>query len=163
MELATVYNSPIGTLVLESDGASITDVRFSDEDNSAMNEGASSDVAPILEQLRTWLDAYFAGKKPDPKNLPLAPSGTEFQKLVWQIIAEIPYGETTSYGAIAQEVAKRRGGKATSARAVGGATGRNPIGIVVPCHRVMGSDGSLTGYAGGIDRKIWLLKHEGAL
>ena len=94
--------------------------------------------------------------------MPLKPQGSEFRQVVWQILCEIPYGQTTTYGAISKEAAKRLGKKSMSAQAVGGAVGHNPISIIIPCHRVVGSDGSLTGYAGGIDKKIKLLQHEGS-
>ncbi|MCI9156887.1 MAG: methylated-DNA--[protein]-cysteine S-methyltransferase, partial [Lawsonibacter sp.] len=108
-----------------------------------------------------WLDRYFAGERPAISELPLAPIGSEFRKEVWQVLCEIPYGETTTYGEISQKIAARRGLERMSAQAVGGAVGHNPISIIVPCHRVVGSNGSLTGYAGGLQKKIKLLTHEG--
>ena len=105
---------------------------------------------------------YFSGREPDFA-VPLRPSGTPFQQEVWAALREIPYGQTTTYGAIARQMAARRGLPRLSAQAVGGAVGRNPICILVPCHRVLGADGSLTGYAGGVERKRWLLESEGAL
>lgn len=113
-----------------------------------------------LCKAKAWLDDYFAGKKPELSRLKLAPKGSEFAMAVWQILREIPYGETITYGDIAKSLAKQRGVKRMSAQAVGGAVGHNPISIIVPCHRVVGSNGSLTGYAGGIDLKVKLLKHE---
>ena len=107
------------------------------------------------------MDDYFAGNKPQLSKLPIAPIGGEFRQQVWKILTEIPYGELTTYGSIAKEVAKRMGKEKMSAQAVGGAVGHNPISIIIPCHRVVGSNGSLTGYAGGIEKKIKLLKHEG--
>ena len=117
---------------------------------------------PILENTKLWLDAYFQGQIPQV-SLPLAPEGTPFQRLVWDILLTIPYGETRSYGSIAREVAQQLGKAAMSAQAVGGAVGRNPISIVIPCHRCVGAKGQLTGYAGGLERKAWLLRHEGLL
>ena len=109
---------------------------------------------------KKWLDRYFNKEQPDPKELKLAPKGTDFRKTVWDILLKIPYGQTTSYGAIAKSVTESRKGSKTSARAVGGAVGHNPISIIIPCHRVVGSDGSLTGFASGLDKKVWLLQHE---
>ena len=107
------------------------------------------------------LDRYFAGEKPEISELPLAPIGGEFRQAVWKILCEIPYGQVTTYGEIAKKIAAQRNRKTMSAQAVGGAVGHNPISIIIPCHRVVGSNGSLTGYAGGIDLKIKLLEHEG--
>ena len=106
-------------------------------------------------------DRYFAGEKPSPLELPLAPAGTPFQRAVWEQLEQIPYGATTTYGAIAQTLARAMGRPSLSPQAVGSAVGRNPISIVIPCHRVVGADSSLTGYAGGLERKKWLLQHEG--
>jgi methylated-DNA-[protein]-cysteine S-methyltransferase len=108
---------------------------------------------PVLHRARLWLDAYFAGKAPEVSGLPLSPKGTAFQKKVWQELLNIPYGTTNTYGALA-------GRLGSSARAVGSAVGRNPISIIIPCHRVVGAGGSLTGYAGGIDKKRFLLTLE---
>lgn len=107
-----------------------------------------------------WLDCYFAGKRPDGICVPLAPMGSPFRQRVWKALQEIPYGETATYGEIAKRLEKKAGNGKTSARAVGGAVGHNPIGILIPCHRVIGADGSLTGYAGGVEKKAWLLAHE---
>lgn len=111
---------------------------------------------------KRWLDLYFSGSVPDI-SVPLHLNGTDFQREVWEILLSIPYGKTTSYGAIAAQLAARRGIKRMSAQAVGGAVGRNPVSIIVPCHRVIGANGSLTGYAGGIEKKRWLLHLEGVL
>ena len=110
--------------------------------------------------MRRWLDVYFSGRKPD-FTPPTAPAGTAFQQSVWEILRTIPYGETTTYGAIARRIEQNTGCR-MSAQAVGGAVGRNPISILIPCHRVIGADGSLTGYAGGLDKKERLLQWEGA-
>jgi methylated-DNA-[protein]-cysteine S-methyltransferase len=117
---------------------------------------------PVLVDLCAWLDSYFAGELKAFTGK-LAPAGSAFRQEVWQELLRIPYGATTTYGAIAKELAKRRGIGRFSAQAVGGAVGHNPISIVIPCHRVMGSDGSLTGYAGGLEKKQALLTLEGAL
>ena len=108
----------------------------------------------IFDSVIRWLDAYFAGK-PMPVDLPLSPAGTDFQRRVWDILLTIPYGETTTYGAIAKQL-----GAPMSAQAVGQAVGKNPLAIIIPCHRVVGANGQLTGYAWGIERKQWLLRHE---
>ena len=114
---------------------------------------------PIFTAAKCWLDQYFSGQVPKVE-VPIHLEGTDFQKEVWQILCEIPYGQTTTYSKIAKEVAAKRGVSRMSAQAVGGAVGHNPISIIVPCHRVIGSDGSLTGYAGGIDKKIFMLELE---
>jgi methylated-DNA-[protein]-cysteine S-methyltransferase len=112
---------------------------------------------PVFISLKNWLADYFAKKKPKTK-IPLLPAGTDFQQAVWKLLLEIPYGETSTYGAIASRLAAA--GKKASAQAVGGAVGHNPISLLIPCHRVLGSDGSLTGYAGGLDKKRALLELE---
>ena len=113
-----------------------------------------------LARVVDWLDCYFVGKRPDGIQVPLAPAGSPFRQSVWKALQEIPYGETATYGEIAKRLEKKAGNGKTSDRAVGGAVGHNPIGILIPCHRVIGADGSLTGYAGGVERKAWLLAHE---
>lgn len=109
-----------------------------------------------------WLDSYFAGERPDPNLISLAPSGSAFRQLVWNILLEIPYGKVVTYRDIARKAAQQLGRQSMSAQAVGGAVGHNPISIIIPCHRVIGSDHSLTGYAGGLEKKRWLLELEGA-
>ena len=116
---------------------------------------------PIFAAAENWLDRYFAGEKPAISDLPLAPVGGEFRQCVWKILCEIPYGEVTTYGEVAKKAAARLHKETMSGQAVGGAVGHNPISIISPCHRVVGANGSLTGYSGGIDRKIQLLEHEG--
>ena len=116
---------------------------------------------PVLEQTVKWLNLYFSGQEPD-FTPPLHLIGSEFRLAVWKMLLEIPYGQTTTYKELAGRIAEQRGIKTMSAQAVGGAVGHNPISIIVPCHRVLGTDGSLTGYAGGIDKKISLLTLEKA-
>ena len=111
---------------------------------------------PILQAAWDWLDRYFSGQKPSCAELPLRPAGTQFQQQVWDILMQIPFGQTVTYGDIAKMLGQRM-----SAQAVGGAVGRNPISVIIPCHRVLGTRGKLTGYAGGVARKQWLLRHEG--
>lgn len=115
----------------------------------------------LLQETAAWLDAYFAGECPDPWLLPLSLEGTAFQRLVWEVLRSIPYGETVAYSWVAEQVALRMGRPTMSCRAVGNAIGKNPLSILVPCHRVVGSRGQLTGYAGGLFAKAWLLVHEG--
>jgi methylated-DNA-[protein]-cysteine S-methyltransferase len=118
-------------------------------------------LPPVLAQARAWLDAYFAGQRPDVGDLPLAPQGSAFRQAVWALLRAIPYGQTTTYGDLARALAAQSGQTRVSAQAVGGAVGHNPLSIVVPCHRVLGRGGSLTGYAGGLDKKVKLLTLEG--
>jgi methylated-DNA-[protein]-cysteine S-methyltransferase len=155
MNTTTLYStitSPIGELLLTSDGKSVT--RLHMRTNGAWRtDGWRRDDAALSEP-RAQLQAYFAGELREFE-LPLAPGGTPFQQRVWRALCDIPYGETISYGELA-----RRIGQPAAARAVGLANGQNPIAIVVPCHRVIGANGSLTGYGGGLERKRWLLAHE---
>ncbi len=120
---------------------------------------------PVFDEAKRWLDGYFNGKRPAISDLPLAPDGSEFRLAVWDILCEIPYGEVVTYGEIAETMAVRMKNASTAGRgagrAVGGAVGHNPISIIIPCHRVVGANGGLTGYAGGIDKKIQLLELEG--
>lgn len=164
MYYGTHYNSTIGDIFVASDEKYIIGLWIGEQKyiGDTMPEGIieRSDL-PVLQEAVCWLDDYFAGKKPEISRLPLAPIGGEFRQTVWQILSEIPYGELTTYGAIAKEAAIRMGKEKMSAQAVGGAVGHNPISIIIPCHRVVGANGSLTGYAGGIDKKIKLLTHEG--
>lgn len=161
------YESPIGKLFITFEGKRLSGIHFEGEKHFP----ADIDVikaTSLLEAnnaktlgLSEWLDAYFNKEKPELPNLLLAPEGTDFQQLVWKELLFIPYGKTVSYGDIAKALAKK--GRPTSARAVGSAVGRNPISILIPCHRVIGADGKLTGYAGGLDRKIALLRLEGII
>ena len=116
---------------------------------------------PLIQQAYRWLDKYFAGKKPAISDLPLKPQGSEFRHVIWKLLCDIPYGQTSTYGELATKAAKILGKDHMASLAVGGAVGHNPISIIVPCHRVVGANGSLTGYAGGLDKKIALLAHEG--
>ena len=147
------YPSPVGTLYLTADEGGLTGIWMHPE---------KTENFPVLEQARNWLDAYFSGN-PTDVDFPLNPKGTAFQQQVWQLLLTIPYGQTTTYGAIAREMAQRTGKQKMSAQAVGQAVGANPIAIAIPCHRVVGANGKLTGYAGGLDRKEWFLRHEGWL
>ena len=164
MEYFDTYLSPLGELTLCCDGQHLTSLFFSGQKyaDKYLSPYAEQGSFPVLEETKCWLDTYFLGKQPTALP-PVNPKGTDFQKCVWDLLSRIPYGETTTYGALAAEVARRLGKEKMSAQAVGGAVGRNPISILIPCHRVIGADGSLTGYAGGIDKKEALLKIEGVL
>lgn len=155
MPYCAIYHSPIGPLTLTSDGESLTGLWMHRSPEAVPNASL-----PIFADTARWLDAYFRGENPPMDALPLSPAGTDFQKLIWRILLTIPYGQTRTYGSIAQEAAQRMGKENMSSQAVGGAVGRNPISIIIPCHRVIGANGSLTGYAGGIEKKEWLLRHE---
>lgn len=162
MKYMTKYASPVGELTLLSDGAKLTDLLF-EKEKYYSGKGAGlteKDDLQVFSDVKSWLDRYFAGERPDLQELPLAPEGSPFRQAVWGILKEIPYGEVTTYGAIAQKIAVLQRKKHMSAQAVGGAVGHNPISIIIPCHRVIGSNGSLTGFGGGIDNKVKLLEHE---
>lgn len=151
----TLVPTPLGGLLLTSDGNALTGLYLPSEREWPVPLGDRQDDLPIFQQAREQLAEYFAGQR-KTFSLALSPSGTPFQERVWRELSKIPFGTTASY----VEVARRIGAPGAS-RAVGAANGRNPISIVVPCHRVIGADGSLTGYGGGLDRKLWLLRHEG--
>ena len=162
MQYTSTYESPLGRILLAADDEGLTGLLFDKEKYYALNlapEHEPKETSAIKETKR-WLDVYFSGKQPDffP---PIHMIGSAFQRDVWNILLAIPYGKTTTYGAIAQQLAKQRGLMRMSAQAVGGAVGHNEISIIIPCHRVVGKNGSLTGYAGGIDKKTYLLKLEG--
>ncbi len=162
MEYTTRCPSPLGAILLASDGEALTGLWFQGQRHipPAQAQAAVREDLPVFRQTRAWLEAYFAGKVPDFTPL-LRPVGTDFQQAVWAILAAIPYGATRTYGEIARELAAQRGLARMSAQAVGGAVGRNPISILIPCHRVLGRNGQLTGYAGGLERKRALLRLEG--
>lgn len=163
MQYKTTYQSPVGKLYLtEKDGA-LTGLWIEGQKyflGSVKEELEEQEDLPVFGQVRRWLDRYFAGEKPSPGELRLAPAGSEFRRAVWKILCEIPYGQVTTYGEISRKIAADKGLEKMSAQAVGGAVSHNPISIIIPCHRVVGTDGSLTGYAGGIDKKIYLLTLE---
>jgi methylated-DNA-[protein]-cysteine S-methyltransferase len=165
MYYSTHYKSPVGDILLAADENNIIGLWIGEQKyirNTMPKKIIEKNDLPILREGIVWLDYYFSGKKPKLSGLPIAPIGGEFKQQVWKILTEIPYGQLTTYGSIATEAAKRMGKDRMSAQAVGGAVGHNPISIIIPCHRVVGANGSLTGYAGGIEKKIKLLKHEGA-
>lgn len=155
----------IGSLFAASDGEGLVGCWFENDRyfGCGVDGGMVRDDAdPVLLHVRAWLDRYFANEMPDPRELPLAARGTEFQLRVREAMLDIPYGQTTTYGAIAKRL-EQETGRRQSARAVGGAVGRNPLCLIVPCHRVVGAAGNLTGFGGGIDTKVVLLEHEGAM
>jgi methylated-DNA-[protein]-cysteine S-methyltransferase len=156
MTCYSTVESPLGAMLLTSDGTALTGLYFQGQRYAPQPEPGwvRRDDLPVFARARAWLDAYFSGH-PLGADLPLAPRGTHFQRAVWQQIARIPRGETITYAELA-----RRAGNAAAVRAAGAATGRNPISLLIPCHRVVGSDGSLTGYAGGLERKRRLLALE---
>ena len=154
-------HSPLGEVRLRSDGESLTGLWFVGQvnDAKAISDLEIKNDLPIFVQVESWLESYFSGKRTSI-TIPLQPKGTSFQQRVWQILQEIPYGETMTYGEIAQRIAKEKGVETFSAQAVGQAVGKNPISILIPCHRVLGKNGALTGYAGGVHRKEQLLQLE---
>jgi methylated-DNA-[protein]-cysteine S-methyltransferase len=170
------YRAPMGAITASAQDDAITGLWFDGQKYFPPGTQAWSMMPdyPVLVQLSAWLDAYFAGENPSI-TFSLAPRGSQFRQDVWRILREIPYGQTTTYGTIAKQLADEKrlangederaveepGKRVVAAQAVGGAVGHNPISIVIPCHRVLGSTGSLTGYAGGLDKKIALLKLEG--
>ena len=161
MEYNFEYKSPIGSIIITSDETEITGLRFKGESETEVLSDKKYKETSAIKEAKKWLDIYFSGKNPGyipAKN----PKGTEFQKLVWKILLEIPYGKTTTYGEIAGKIAEIKNVSRMSAQAVGGAVGKNPIAIIIPCHRVIGKNGKLTGYRYGMDKKISLLAHEGA-
>lgn len=165
MFYSTVHPSPVGDITLACDGVSLVGVWIEGQKyfgNTLPETPASGDTLAILKQTKKWLDAYFAGERPNIFELKLAPIGGEFRQEVWKILCQIPYGQVTTYGEIGKLIAAQRGLSRMSSQAVGGAVGHNPISIIIPCHRVVGVNGSLTGYAGGLKKKTWLLEHEGA-
>ena len=162
MQYITHYQSPLSGITISSDGTAITGLWFNGQKYFASTLGADykEENLPVFTEAKRWLDMYFSGREPD-FTPPLALNGSAFRMAVWQILQSIPYGQTITYGAIAQQLAAQAGQAKMSAQAVGGAVGHNPISIIVPCHRVVGAGGSLTGYAGGIGKKVQLLELEG--
>ena len=167
-EFVYYYLSDIGKMTLTSDGENITGLWLEGQkyygDIMAVNSPERNNkekMLPVFKQAKRWLDMYFSGKEPD-FSLPLAPKGSPFRQKVWKMLCDIPYGQVVTYGDIAKALAKESGKAKMSAQAVGGAVGHNPISVMIPCHRVVGADGSLTGYAGGIHNKVKLLELEHA-
>lgn len=161
MKYIRYHDSPLGKILMASDGKCLTGLWF--ENSRYYAEGVEKDCTekslPVFFQTESWLDSYFSGKEPKVCP-PLRLEGTAFQKSVWALLMNIPYGQTVTYKELAEQIAAQRGIKRMAAQAVGGAVGHNPVSVIVPCHRVIGSDGSLTGYGGGLKRKEWLLTLE---
>ena len=157
------YDSPLGGILLAANEAGLTGLWFDGGKYFAdsLPEDHTERDTPVLAETRRWLDLYFSGSEPDFLP-PLHPVGSAFRQSVWELLLQIPYGRTTTYGEIARQLAKERGLARMSAQAVGGAVGHNEISIIIPCHRVVGAGGSLTGYAGGIGKKMKLLELERA-
>ena len=163
MKYLATYTSPLGAITLASDEERLIGCWFDGQkhDRAALlGEETCERATPVLDAAKAWLDVYFSGKDPGASP-PLRFTGTSFQRLVCELMSAIPYGRVATYGALAVAVASRMRRDRTSARAVGGAVGRNPLSLFVPCHRVVGADGRLTGYAGGLERKVCLLELEG--
>lgn len=166
MIYTTYYNSPIGKLLLASKENKLIGLWIEGQKyylSGIEEEFTKNDDEKILIETKKWLNRYFNGEKPCPNELDLAPIGSKFRKNVWDILCKIPYGKVITYNDIAKEIAKKRKINKMSAQAVGGAVGHNPISIIIPCHRVIGTNGSLTGYAGGLDKKEYLLKLENTI
>lgn len=161
LQYTMLYASPVGPLTISSDGEAITGLWLENAKYALATAGEHADgcALPVFDRAREWLDSYFRGENPEI-TLPLNPRGSEFRQSVWRILRGIPYGQVRTYGDIAEELAKNMGKDAMSAQAVGGAVGHNPISIIIPCHRVVGANGSLTGFGGGILNKVKLLQHE---
>ena len=154
-------HSPLGEIRLRSDGKSLTGLWFVGQVNDAkeISDIEIKNDLLIFRKVENWLEGYFSGKQ-TPVTISLQPKGTNFQERVWKMLQEIPYGQTMTYGEIAQRIAEEKGIETFSAQAVGQAVGKNPISILIPCHRVLGKNGALTGYAGGVHRKEQLLRIE---
>ena len=161
MDYLSTLNSPVGPLTVASDGDALVGLWLDGQKyfEATLGETEERPDLPVLHEARAWLDRYFEGADPGPIP-PVRPRGTAFRQRVWTMLAEIPYGQLTTYGELARRIEEETGAR-NSARAVGGAVGHNPISIILPCHRVVGSTRSLTGYAGGLQKKIALLKLEG--
>jgi len=164
MMYKSIYNSPLGPITLVSDGENLVGLYLEGQvhfEQTIKEEVITRDDLSVFMLINNWLNKYFAGEVAEITDLPLRLDGSPFRKSVWHILSKIPYGKLVTYGDIAKEMALLTGKERMSPQAVGNAVGHNPISIIVPCHRVVGADGNLTGYAGGIDLKIRLLELEG--
>lgn len=164
MDCICRYSSPLGGITIAGDGPELVGLWFDGQKYfpEIPESLQAGEPTPVLREAIRWLDLYFSGREPD-FTPPLRLNTTAFRKRVWEILLTIPYGKTMTYAQIAERIAAERGIPRMSAQAVGGAVGHNSIALIIPCHRVVGTDGSLTGYAGGLDRKLSLLKLEGAV
>lgn len=157
MRYITICESPLGPLILVSGEERLHGLYIGMGQNcSSTGVVITTENHPVLRLTVSWLERYFSGQRPEPGELPLAPRGTDFQQRVWKLLENIPYGQTRTYGELARCLGERM-----SAQAVGQAVGRNPIAIILPCHRVLGAGGKLTGFSAGLPAKQWLLQHEG--
>lgn len=164
MYYRTNYKSPMGDMMLASDGRNLTGLWFEGQKyygSTVELELHLRDDLPVFTVTKNWLERYFAGERPEISELSLLPHGSEFRQEVWKLLCGIPYGEVTTYGELARQIAKIQRKPGMSAQAVGGAVSHNPISIIIPCHRVVSADGSLNGYAGGTEKKEKLLALEG--
>lgn len=164
MHYSTLYDSPVGKITLACDGTQLVGLWLDGQKyhgGSIAGTLIEKNDLPVFHDAKRWLARYFAGGNPKISELPLAPIGSAFRQAVWKILCEIPYGQVTTYGEIAKKLASHMQKDHMSSQAVGGAVGHNPISIIIPCHRVVGTNGSLTGYAGGISNKLKLLELEG--
>ena len=161
MQYISRYMSVLGEMVLACDEEGLCGVWFAGQKyfGAGLENGTVEQKTEILQKTEQWLERYFSHQEPG-EIPPLHLQGTPFQIMVWEELLKIPYGETVTYGELARKTAQRLGKEHMSAQAVGGAVGHNPVSVLVPCHRVIGSNGSLTGYAGGVEKKEWLLRHE---
>ena len=163
MDYTHHYISPMGGITVAGDGEALTGLWFDGQKYYAgtLSPEHEEKELPVFTLTDRWLDMYFGGRQPD-FTPPLVMRGSAFRRAVWEILLTVPYGRTVTYGEIAQRIAVRQGLSRMSAQAVGGAVGHNPVSLIIPCHRVVGADGRLTGYAGGLDRKLRLLAMEAA-
>lgn len=161
MIITSTFETKLGKMLAAVENDQLIGLWFTDQNHypKQMEKEACDDSHPLFSSIKMWLNDYFDGKV-STVEISLAPKGTEFQQLVWKYLLEIPFGQTTTYGHIANKVAQSMGRESMSAQAVGGAVGRNPISIIIPCHRVIGANKSLTGYDGGLHRKEFLLTVE---
>lgn len=160
----TAYDSPLGVYYLAGEETTLFGVWLHGQRHFSLQELKGNAVCretALLRQTKVWLDRYFSGERLTPGELPLSPQGTPFQRQIWKALLQIPYGSVTTYGALAKTVGEELGQDRLAPQAVGSAVGRNPLSILIPCHRVVGAKGALTGYAGGVEVKAWLLHHEG--
>ena len=158
------YDSPVGKLLLAEKDDALAGLWIEGQKyflGSIQEETKEKADSAVFNHAKEWLNRYFDGEKPPVSELKLSPMGSEFRKVVWNALCKIPYGKITTYGTITKKLAASHGISEKAAQAVGGAVAHNPISIIIPCHRVVGVKGNLTGYAGGLDRKVWLLAHEG--
>lgn len=160
----TSIHSPIGKITMASDGENLIGMWTEGQknfDHMMSKEMVTNDFLGVFTTTKEWLKRYFNGLRPEISEIPLSPNGGEFRQEVWEMLREIPYGEVVTYGELALKIAEKRGFEKMSPQAIGGAVSHNPILIIIPCHRVVGANGNLTGYSGGVEMKLKLLQQEG--